>query len=517
MTEVSYVPGSWTAVAFRRCWLLIDSPPDSAAIREIWQQGERQTEQEPGIWPIIASLLRPGLGQLPDFVLLTVEGDDRHLICRGRGRATLAGVGAPEQVAGTGLRTWREVAVGPDVEQVVLGLQPAEAGHQLPASAGVFLADCVTVALSAEPGVREPSAPASGVPALSVPALDAAVSGALPPSVHKSRAVDPAGLELSVSDASTAGPAGTVPAPDESPGYDDFLFGATRARTVEDAAMRSAPAAPTLSSDVPPATIPVNSAPAANFPPPGSASPDKSFAAPSNQPPTDLPTRQAGFPSATSYPLPSGLIDGVPWASRQPAPSQAGPRPSSPPRPVGPTEEEAGTVTTVRRADVVSKAGRMAVPHDKIGPSVSAQLCPNAHPNPPSSTTCRICGANVAKQDSVIVPRPVLGVLRFSTGDVISLDRGVVMGRNPSTEYEGDERPHVVKLPSGDGEVSRTHLMVTIDGWHVLVTDLKSTNGTLVELPGQPPERLRAGEALPIQPGTRVTLADGIDFRFEVA
>jgi pSer/pThr/pTyr-binding forkhead associated (FHA) protein len=74
----------------------------------------------------------------------------------------------------------------------------------------------------------------------------------------------------------------------------------------------------------------------------------------------------------------------------------------------------------------------------------------------------------------------------------------------------------VVKLPSADGYISRTHLKVTLDGWHVLVTDLKSTNGTLVTLPGRDPQQLRPGEPVPIQPGTVVTLADGIDFRYEV-
>ena len=39
----------------------------------------------------------------------------------------------------------------------------------------------------------------------------------------------------------------------------------------------------------------------------------------------------------------------------------------------------------------------------------------------------------------------------------------------------------MVKLPSADGDISRTHLRVSLDGWHVLVTDLNSTNGTLVD------------------------------------
>jgi hypothetical protein len=58
---------------------------------------------------------------------------------------------------------------------------------------------------------------------------------------------------------------------------------------------------------------------------------------------------------------------------------------------------------------------------------------------------------------------------------------------------------------------------VTLDGWHVLVTDLNSTNGTLVTLPGHEPRQLRPGEPTLIQPGAVVTLAEGVDFRYEVA
>ena len=165
------------------------------------------------------------------------------------------------------------------------------------------------------------------------------------------------------------------------------------------------------------------------------------------------------------------------------------------------------------------------IPPDRIGPVVPALLCPNGHVNPPGGGVCRRCGAPLP-HDPVPVPRPVLGVLRLSLGDVITLDRGVLMGRNPRTDFAGaesfggsagGERPHVVKLPTGDGDISRTHLRVTLDGWHVLVTDLNSTNGTLVTLPGRETLQLRPGEPLPIQPGTVVTLADGIDFRYEAS
>ena len=166
-----------------------------------------------------------------------------------------------------------------------------------------------------------------------------------------------------------------------------------------------------------------------------------------------------------------------------------------------------------------SEAVTRTKPPDRIGPVIPALLCPNGHVNPPSGTVCRRCGASLPP-DTVLVPRPALGVLRLSFGDTITLDRGVVMGRNPRADCptgSTGERPHVVKLPSGDGDISRTHLQVTLDGWHVLVTDLNSTNGTLVTPPGRETQQLRPGEPTPIEPGTVVSLAQGIEFRYEVA
>jgi len=222
-------------------------------------------------------------------------------------------------------------------------------------------------------------------------------------------------------------------------------------------------------------------------------------------------------------PAPAGSIPTNP-APAGPAPVgpvPAGPAPAGPPYQPGAPRAESGSGEsgpTVKR-DELSELVARTVPPDRIGPVVPALICPSGHVNPPSGAVCRRCGAPLP-HDPVPVPRPVLGVLRTSLGDLITLDRGVLMGRNPRTDFagtEGEERPHVVKLPSADGDISRTHLRVTLDGWHVLVTDLNSTNGTLITLPGRESQQLRPGEPVPIQPGTVVTLADGIDFRYEVA
>ena len=108
--------------------------------------------------------------------------------------------------------------------------------------------------------------------------------------------------------------------------------------------------------------------------------------------------------------------------------------------------------------------------------------------------------------------------MRLSSGDVVSLDRGVLLGRAPkvSGDPTGPQRPHVLRLASPDNDISRNHAEVLLKGWQVMVRDLGSTNGTTVALPGQEPIRLRPNDPQVIEPGTVVTLADEISFTYEV-
>jgi hypothetical protein len=164
----------------------------------------------------------------------------------------------------------------------------------------------------------------------------------------------------------------------------------------------------------------------------------------------------------------------------------------------------------VSRAALVEPSGQGAN-------MVQAVRCQHGHLSPPMAVSCRVCGFPLMGQAPVTVPRPTLGVLRLSTGDVVPLDRTVIMGRNPRADESSEgERPHVVRLPSPGHDISRTHVEIRLDGWHVLLTDLNSVNGTVVTPPWQEPQRVRPNEAVPIEPGTVVSLADEVTFRYEV-
>lgn len=58
--------------------------------------------------------------------------------------------------------------------------------------------------------------------------------------------------------------------------------------------------------------------------------------------------------------------------------------------------------------------------------------------------------------------------------------------------------------------MSSSHLDVRQEGDVVVVTDLRSTNGTRVAQPGRPAVQLRQGESLTVLAGTTIDLGDAV-------
>jgi hypothetical protein len=142
--------------------------------------------------------------------------------------------------------------------------------------------------------------------------------------------------------------------------------------------------------------------------------------------------------------------------------------------------------------------------------------CEHQHLNPPHAAECRVCRGMIHTQAPVMVDGIDLGRLRFSTGQVVRLERPVLIGRSPKASGPvGGSLPELVTVPSPGQDISRTHVEVRVDGWQVFVVDRDSTNGTTVIVPGSAPQRLRAGEPYPLPTGGRVSLADEVEFTFE--
>ncbi|MCW4386684.1 FHA domain-containing protein [Salinibacterium sp. SYSU T00001] len=111
-----------------------------------------------------------------------------------------------------------------------------------------------------------------------------------------------------------------------------------------------------------------------------------------------------------------------------------------------------------------------------------------------------------------VAPAPAPLHYRFAVNShtPIDLDRPAHIGRRPSLPRVPQRvRPRLVRVPSPLQEVSATHLEVRQEGASVVVTDLRSTNGTIVAVPGSRPRALRPGESLVVTPGTVIDIGDG--------
>lgn len=151
--------------------------------------------------------------------------------------------------------------------------------------------------------------------------------------------------------------------------------------------------------------------------------------------------------------------------------------------------------------------GDTAAPYPLVEPAVSS------HPAVPSDP---------GTDDSVVATEwepPAPGrrchAIRIGTHDPIPLDVPAFIGRRPSTpRITGGRHPRLVRVPSLSREISSTHLEIRQEGSIVVVTDLDSTNGTVVTSPGGQALKLRQGESVVVVAGSVVDIGD--DVRIEI-
>lgn len=268
--------------------------------------------------------------------------------------------------------------------------------------------------------------------------------------------------------------------------------------------------------------------------------------------PVSARTAPAPTPRATPAPQAAGaLIDGIPDAIlaargpdgppprtrvRRPVEDTGSLTDTSEPDPLMVQRIEEGTHTTIRPPAAPQGAHAGASPvggpeevddHDgsttlrpahlthATAPTVLAVSCPLGHLTPPIAPQCRVCHQRVAPQEPRRVDRPSLGGLRLPTGEVVPLDRGVVLGRKPAPAEGSTDWPHLVHLPADHSFVSRRHLSIELDGWDVVARDLDSRGGTTIAPPGREPQRMRPGDAYVLDPGTVLDMAHVYAVRFE--
>lgn len=116
---------------------------------------------------------------------------------------------------------------------------------------------------------------------------------------------------------------------------------------------------------------------------------------------------------------------------------------------------------------------------------------------------------------SVVAP---VARLVVSSGETVEVDRVVLIGRAPEARrFTTTDQPRLVTVPSPLHEISSTHIEIRpgsgADHGSAVVTDMGSTNGTVLEQPGLGPEELKPGIAVQLIPGAVINLGDGVTIR----
>ena len=174
----------------------------------------------------------------------------------------------------------------------------------------------------------------------------------------------------------------------------------------------------------------------------------------------------------------------------------------------GPLTEAMPIVPAVPPAPPTPAASVLDVDHDGLTRSGAVD------PDRPDPARPGIPGQPPAPP---VTARPVARLL-FSSGEQVDVDRLVLVGRAPEPRrHTLTEEPRLVAVRSPHHEVSSTHLEIRpgsgADHGSAVVTDLGSTNGTLLVQPGLPPEDLQAGVAVQLIPGAVIDLGDGVSIQ----
>ena len=475
-----YRSGAAVAVCGGGIAVLADVAPDDPIVGRLADELPSATSTD----EVVELLISQGLRAISSFGVLQPVHDGTRVVVRGACAAEVAGSGT---VHGQGL--WADRFVPSTDVRLTFG--SPSSGPTLRIGSGIVLACEVGPALAGasfqpEPRrVSEPAFPSSGPGDWPARADVATSDGAVAPTVH----------------VTMPGTGGQAEPADGSTLRMDFGELA-HAREEARQATAAGPAAP-APWDVEPPRRAVSQHPVA-------------------APPSGVP-QETGSPAFIGA-VPSWMSDGVPPGAT-PAAGTASPAPALPttgvpaaattgpgPFPASPhhqPKDEAAQRTVSRAA--------LRMPGGPDGPVVRAAQCAYGHLSPAHAAICRVCRGPVPAQPGFEVVRPPLGRLRFANGEVVVLDRSLVMGRNPMVPvgYRG-EQPNLLRLNDPGKDLSSQHAEVRLDYWHVVVNDLGSTNGTRVMLPGREPIQLRPGDPITIEPGTEVVLAGVVQCVFEV-
>jgi hypothetical protein len=112
-----------------------------------------------------------------------------------------------------------------------------------------------------------------------------------------------------------------------------------------------------------------------------------------------------------------------------------------------------------------------------------------------------------AAAPSAAPPGRTTFVLRFSTGQRVSVQGSGLIGRKPLPQPD-EIVDEIIRVADADRSVSKTHLEFGQHDGEFWVSDRVSGNGTVIRRPGETAEPLEPGRRYVLPRGTRVEIAD---------
>ncbi len=194
--------------------------------------------------------------------------------------------------------------------------------------------------------------------------------------------------------------------------------------------------------------------------------------------------------------LGSDIEDTVTWQRPVTRPVEVAPEPATP-EPVDPESIvlESVVLESVVGDETIVTPPALVEPPAKAPPPVPGSAIPDVSDNIWSEP---------------IPDKPLPFRIRLDDGTLVPLDQPVYLGRKPSVpRIHPGGIPLLVTLDSPQREVSSTHLELTTVGGAIVASDVKSTNGSIVRIPGAAPHTLLGGESAVVIPGTIIELGDG--------
>jgi hypothetical protein len=475
----SYRQGDWFGIFGNNGSVLLP-PSEKARVAGLWGL----VDAGAGFDELLDELIAGGLRGLPGFVLVSAGAEPTRVVLRGAARAGFVlADGSTVELDGAEAATWVERSLD-GVESMLLEVSEEGTEVDFAIDGGLVRVARVDQPPYAE-AAEEPGAEVAAV-VVDDEAVDDEPVGDEPAEAADELVIDESAEELAADEPVAEEPVAVEPMAVEPVVEEPVAVEPVVEEPVVEEPVVEEPVAEQPVAEQPVAEQPVAEQPVAVEPVVEEPAAVEPVPAPLTEPVEVVGGAPQAAPAAPAWQQP-GNVYAPPPAPSNPfaAPPPPGMAPYEPPAPPQPDPAD----------------------YDHDGHTVAGGWDPNQfvrqHPGIPGQP-----------QAPSVTAVPVARLV-FSNGETVDVDRAVLIGRAPEARrFTSTEQPRLVTVPSPNQEISSTHLEVRpgsgADHGSAVVTDMGSTNGTVLQLPGLAPDDLQPGIAVQLIPGSVIDLGDGV-------